>query len=1222
NNTATVTITVQEVNDIPTVAADSFTINEDQTLTVATTQLTANDTPGPQNESSQTLTLTSVNVVSLNGVPAPQSLTINSGSFTYTPPADFNGQVILQYTVTDNGTSRSVADPLANSGLITLTVNKINDPPVIGADTRVATEDLALQISASSLIDNDLVGPATATDEVLEGQVLAFAGIVTPAGQVGTVGTTTRGGTISYNSTTGIILYTPPTEYSGSGALADTFRYVVQDQIAGVPGAVATGTVTINVVEVNDPPQPVNDSITAVEDQNRQPIPPNVASTISATFLTVNDLPGPGNEAVQQTLRIVGFNSTTAPQLTATTAAGGTISVDVANQTLVYTPPADYFGTDSFTYVVEDDGLTGGVLAPQRGTAVVTITVSNVNDAPIPQNDHVNGQEDTSSTYAVTSLLQNDSPGVNEAQALSLTSVSTATAGASVVLTGPANNRQVVYTPPINFFGVDTFNYVVSDGSLASTGVVSVTVAEVNDAPQPGIDNLSQWFNPDTMAMETIEEDKAVSFAFTELTANDGRGAPNESSQTLTITNVAMAPSSASAGTVSIASGRVTFTPAANFFGTAVFTYVVRDNGTSLGLADPLTATGTVSLTVAAVNDPPTTVDDHFTTLEDRSLDILPTQMLQNDKAGPLNEQTSQTLRIVSAAALSPATHGSISVQPSGTVTFTPAQDFNGEFTFFYQVSDNGQPNLSNFGTVTITVTPVNDAPIANADSVNAVEDTPLTINTADLVANDLPGPASATDEAGQTLVIQAASYAGNNGSTLLVSPDGSTITYQAGPNFNGVETFTYTLWDGFGDPSNPQNLAVGVVTVTVAEANDPPVAIGDSRSTQEDVPVTITASLLTANDRPGPTNEPAATVHKEASQTMQVVGVGATSGRGGSVTFDSSTGLIVYTPPANFNNGSGVDTFTYIVEDNGTSSGTDSFQRATGTVTMTITPVNDNPIPVNDNVSTNEDTALTILEGDILANDAAGPADETGQALVITSVASASDNGGTITRAGATILYTPPANFNGIDRFTYVVQDNGTTNNLPDARSATGTIVVSIAPVNDPPFVANQPASVNATEDPTVTPIVVNLAGVFGDPDIALNNDTLTLTVNGNSRPSLVTAAITGTTLSLTPQLNQNGTAVISILATDSSGAGVTASINVNITAVNDDPVLANPIADFTVGEDAPNTTIELFPTVFDDPDVHTNNDQLTIRVLTNNNPSLVSATMSGTILTLDYAD
>ncbi|MCA9207337.1 MAG: tandem-95 repeat protein, partial [Planctomycetales bacterium] len=522
----------------------------------------------------------------------------------------------------------------------------------------------------------------------------------------------------------------------------------------------------------------------------------------------------------------------------------------------------------------------------------------------------------------------------------------------------------------------------------------------------------------------------------------------------------------------------------------------------------------------------------------------------------------------------------------------------------------------------TITVTPVNDAPIANADSVNAVEDTPLTINTADLVANDLPGPASAADEAGQTLVIQAASYAGNNGSTLLVSPDGSTITYQAGPNFNGVETFTYTLWDGFGDPSNPQNLAVGVVSVTVAEANDPPVAIGDSRNTQEDVPVTITASLLTANDRPGPTNEPAATVHKEASQTMQVVGVGATSGRGGSVTFDTSTGLIVYTPPANFNNGSGVDTFTYIVEDNGTSSGTDSFQRATGTVTMTITPVNDNPIPVNDNVSTNEDTALTILEGDILANDAAGPADETGQALVITSVASASDNGGTITRAGATILYTPPANFNGIDRFTYVVQDNGTTNNLPDARSATGTIVVSIAPVNDPPFVANQPASVNATEDPTVTPIVVNLAGVFGDPDIALNNDTLTLTVNGNSRPSLVTAAITGTTLSLTPQLNQNGTAVISILATDSSGAGVTASINVNITAVNDDPVLANPIADFTVGEDAPNTTIELFPTVFDDPDVHTNNDQLTIRVLTNNNPSLVSATMSGTILTLDYAD
>src|SRR5439155_1321196 len=130
-------------------------------------------------------------------------------------------------------------------------------------------------------------------------------------------------------------------------------------------------------------------------------------------------------------------------------------------------------------------------------------------------------------------------------------------------------------------------------------------------------------------------------------------------------------------GTVSLASGQVTFTPDANYNGAATFTYQVCDNGTTNGTADPKCATATVTVTVTEVNDAPTAADDSKTTAEDTVLAFAASELTVNDSAGPANEN-SQTLTVTKVTA---GTHGTVSLA-SGQVTFKPEANYDGLATF------------------------------------------------------------------------------------------------------------------------------------------------------------------------------------------------------------------------------------------------------------------------------------------------------------------------------------------------------------------------------------------------------------------------------------------------------------------------------------------------------------------------------------------------------------
>ena len=204
-----------------------------------------------------------------------------------------------------------------------------------------------------------------------------------------------------------------------------------------------------------------------------------------------------------------------------------------------------------------------------------------------------------------------------------------------------------------------------------------------------------------------------------------------------------------------------------------------------------------MTITVTAVNDAPAAADDAYSTAEDTALTVAAPGVLGNDSDPEGNP--------LSAAVGSGPSHGTLTLNANGGFTYTPAADFNGSDTFTYKASDGSAQ--SNLATVTITVTPVSDPPTATNDTYSTAEDTPHTVPTPGVLAND-------TDPDSSTLT--AAVVTGPGHGTLTLNANGA-FTYTPAANYNGPDTFTYRASDGSltSDPAT--------VTITVTPVNDAP---------------------------------------------------------------------------------------------------------------------------------------------------------------------------------------------------------------------------------------------------------------------------------------------------------------------------------------------------------------------------------------------------------------
>jgi len=535
--------------------------------------------------------------------------------------------------------------------------------------------------------------------------------------------------------------------------------------------------------------------------------------------------------------------------------------------------------------------------------------------------------------------------------------------------------------------------------------------------------------------------------------------------------------------------------------------YSVADPCGLLGLGTPETATdiGTIVIEITATNTPPVAVDDTATTAEDTPITGI--DVLAND-----TDANGDTLVLDSVT--TPA-HGTAEIV-GGMVNYTSAADYFGTDTFDYGISDGF--GGTDTGTVTVTITPVDDAP--------RFPGTPP-YNYSQTINEDVPftNPTGATDVEGETLSYTVGT-APAHGTLNLTAATGA-FTYTPALNYFGSDTFSIVAREaGAGGLT-----ATAVWTITIDPVNDAPVANNQSLTLPEDG--TRTGVVLNFSD-----------VEGDPLTFTQVTDV-----QHGVLTVDQAAGTFDYAPAANYN---GPDSFSYFVNDG-------LLDSATAVVSITVTPVNDAPVAVDDTgIEINENTSLNLI--DVLANDS----DVDGTTPTVQSVTQGAH--GTVTLNGGQVFYTPVLDYNGPDTFTYTITDGSLTD--------VGTVSLTVLNLSDAPVLADIPDQV-VVEDHVLT-----LTATATDPSIT---ETFTFTaewlVGGVPQALPVDAAIDPATGVFTWNVVEGASLQspyqFQVTVTDSEGLTDTDTFTVTVTpdvdlvlTVDDspDPVLTGTVLEYTL--------------------------------------------------------
>ncbi|MEX2174301.1 MAG: Ig-like domain-containing protein [Pirellulaceae bacterium] len=854
-----------------------------------------------------------------------------------------------------------------------------NSAPVAADNGYATDEDTILNVAAPGVLGND---------SDADGSPLTATLVSGPTN-----------GTLTLNSN-GSFAYRPRFNFNGT----DSFTYRARDGAADSNVA----TVTFTVAAVNDAPRPTPIVTRVTTDED---------TAINGQLSAVDAENDP-------------FTFTSPPEFAPT---HGTVTVN-ADGTWTYTPAPNYHGNDFFGYRVTDNQGASEV-------GVVDITVASVNDAPLAVADAYAVAEDGSLLIGVapiSRLHMVSERGDFIGQGLTWDFIATtALFGAR---TNFDNGVEVVVDPPgaverwsLNFAAP-------GNAPLAPVVYLGATRFPFQTATEPGLDvsgygrglnRLKGSFVVHDVAYgaaagtvtrfaasfiqqghnfdDTLEPPLHGTITFNSTFGAAGGVLENDSDVEGDMLPAAALVSGPANGTLTWnGDGTFAYVPNPNFHGTDTFTYRASD-----GQADSNVAT--VTITVNPVNDAPVAVDDSADTDEDTAVTI---DVRSND-----SDLDGDTLTPVLVGG--PA-NGALVPNANGTFTYTPGANFHGTDTFTYLTNDGTDD--SNVATVTITVNPVNDLPVANSGSLATNEDT---AGSGQLAAADIDG-----DSLTYSVVVGPA-HGG-----VVVNADG-TFTYTPAANYNGPDSFTFWAYDGTVDSN------VATVTITVNPVNDVPVAQNDSLATNED---TTASGQLVATDIDGD------------SLTYSVVAGPAY----GTLDLNAATGAFSYTPAANFR---GSDGFTFRASDGGGDS-------SAATFAIAVTPANDAPTAVDDFFTALEDTPLALVLPGVLDNDA----DVDGDALTAL-LASGPSHGTLALNPDGSLTYAPAANFHGTDTFTYRASD-GT------AQSAPAVVTIEVTPLPDAPV-----ALADSYSTPHETPLVVAAPGLLAN-DTDADGDSLTAAV------------------------------------------------------------------------------------------------------------------------------
>ncbi|MCP5028162.1 MAG: tandem-95 repeat protein, partial [Actinomycetia bacterium] len=669
-------------------------------------------------------------------------------------------------------------------------------------------------------------------------------------------------------------------------------------------GGISTAEAALEIVPVGALPALADDLVGALEDT---PTTIDVLANDTSTDATVDPA----------TLRI-----DQPPTDGATSVVDGVVR---------YTPDADWSGSDSFDYLACDTN-------DYCGTATVTVTVAAVNDAP---SFGAGADQTVPEDYAPVTVA-----GWASGLAVGPTDESTQTAVFVVTTVDPSlfSSQPAIdpagtltYSLAADANGTTTASVtLVDDGGAANGGsdtspahALFFTIPPSNDAPSFGAG-----------ADQTVAEDsgpKVVPGWATGISP----GPADESGQATVFGSVTADPGLFTATPAVAPDGTLSFTPAPDANGTTTVTVWVQDDGGTENAGIDTSPNHTLTVTITASNDAPAANDDAgagYSTSEDTALITPDVTTNDTDVDDPIDPG--------SVVLVTNGTNGVAVNNGDGTFTYTPDPDWSGTDTFTYTITDPG-PLTSNQATVTVAVSPVNDAPVANDDSgVGFTTPEDVAITTRDVTTNDTDID-SPTNPASVALTTN-----GTNG-TAVNNGDG-TFTYTPDLNYTGTDTFTYTITDSGGQTSTP-----ATVTMSITAGNDAPVAVDDSGagySTNEDTP--FTTPNVTTNDTD---------IDSPIDPTTATMATGPANG----VALNNGDGTFTYTPDPDW---SGTDTFTYTIYDDGLLLSNEA------AVTVVVGPVNDAPVVTNPGAQAadaglgfNLQIMATDIEFDDLSYGAAG---------------------------------------------------------------------------------------------------------------------------------------------------------------------------------------------------------------------------------------------------------
>ena len=557
--------------------------------------------------------------------------------------------------------------------------------------------------------------------------------------------------------------------------------------------------------------------------------------------------------------------------------------------------------------------------------------------------------------------------------------------------------------------------------------------------------------------------------------------------------------------------GFLSFTTAQGAYGTATFTVT---------LSDGVNQTTGVTLTITIEppdNHAPVAVADAYSTNEDTPLSVSAAGVLAND-----TDEDEDDLTAVLVSGPSHAAPNSFTLNSNGSFSYTPAPNYFGTDSFTYQAHDS--TTTSSVTTVTLTITAVNDAPVAAADAYSTSEDTPLSVSAAGVLANDT----DAESDPLTAVLVAGPSHAVPSGFTL--NANGS-FSYTPASHYFGTDSFTYKATDGNGGESSTT-----LVTLTVTLVNVAPVAVADAYTTNIETTLTVAAPGVLTNDTDGD------------EDTLSVSLVSGPSHAAVDGFTLHATGSFSYTPAPTY---LGTDSFVYQVSD--------GFGGTASTVVTITVHANTDPTAVDDACTVAADSTANVLT--VLANDL----DPDNDTLTVVSVGLALHGTTAVGTNGQHAVYTPAPHFFGVDLFRYQVSDG-------HAGTAWATVWVTVEnTTNDAPYA--YPMTIHTYED-----IPISILLLADDPD----GDELTYSIT--TQPTHGTVTLTGDIARYTPSANYFGLDHLVFQVDDGHSLTASATVVVSIDPLNDPPGAYEDSV--TVLEDSADNVISVLTNDSCDPD------------------------------------